>query len=112
LVEPASSKGSFTNDKEAIEGLRATIAALAKDFPDVNVGVTGAPALSNDEMTAAFRDSQIATYLAFGLTLGLLLLAFLRVAKPLAMLLALALTLCWSMGVSTLVVGHLSLFSV
>jgi hopanoid biosynthesis associated RND transporter like protein HpnN len=112
LVEPASTEGSFTNDKEAIESLRATIAALAKEFPGVNVGVTGAPALSNDEMTAAFRDSQIATYVAFGLTLGLLLVAFLRIGKPLAMLVVLAVSLCWSMGVATLVIGHLSLFSV
>ena len=40
-------------------------------------------------MTAAFRDSQNATFLAFALTLGLLLLAFLRVGKPIAMLVVL-----------------------
>lgn len=112
LVEPASAKGTFTNDREAIESLRATIAHLAKEFPGVTVGVTGAPALSNDEMTAAFEDSQVATYVAFALTLGLLLVAFLRVVKPLVMLFVLIVSLCWSMGVATLVVGHLSLFSV
>ena len=63
-------------------------------------------------MTAAFRDSQRATYLAFALTLGLLLLAFLRVGKPIVMLVVLSLSLCWSIGVATLVIGHLSLFSV
>jgi hypothetical protein len=78
----------------------------------VKVGVTGKPTLSNDEMTAAFRDSQKATYLAFALTLGLLLLAFLRVGKPIVMLIVLILSLCWSIGVATLVIGHLSLFSV
>ena len=78
----------------------------------MKVGVTGKPTLSNDEMTAAFRDSQRATYLAFALTLGLLLLAFLRVGKPIVMLVVLILSLCWSIGVATLVIGHLSLFSV
>src|SRR5205823_4840197 len=111
LAEPTSDRGSFTGDREAIEGVRTTVATLRAEFPDVEVGVTGKPALSSDEMTAAFRDSERATLVAFGLTLALLLAAFLRVGKPLLMLLALALSLCWSMGVATLVVGHLSLFS-
>src|SRR5262249_48618606 len=67
LAEPDSEAGSFTGDRAAIEGVRATVARLKREFPDVNVGVTGKPALSNDEMTAAFSDSQRATYLAFAL---------------------------------------------
>ncbi|MGH7275881.1 MAG: MMPL family transporter [Candidatus Rokuibacteriota bacterium] len=112
LAEPESERGSFTGDQRAIEGVRAAIAGLRREFPGVDVGVTGKPALSNDEMTAAFRDSERATILAFALTLGLLLLAFLRVGKPMLMLLALALSLCWALGIATLVIGHLSLFSV
>jgi hopanoid biosynthesis associated RND transporter like protein HpnN len=112
LADPTTERNSFTGNRDAIEGVRATVAALRAEFPDVEVGVTGKPALSNDEMTAAFRDSQRATLLAFALTLGLLLLAFLRVGKPILMLLVLAVSLCWSIGVATLVVGHLSLFSV
>jgi len=112
LAEPESKEGSFTADRASIEGIRAAVARLKDQFPKVKVGVTGKPALSNDEMTAAFRDSQRATYLAFALTLGLLLLAFLRVGKPIVMLVVLSLSLCWSIGVATLVVGHLSLFSV
>jgi uncharacterized protein len=112
LVEPVSKAGSFTEDREAIEGIRAVIASLRRDFPDVQVGVTGKPALSNDEMTAAFRDSERATLLAFALVLGLLILAFMRLSKPLLMLALLAVSLGWSIGAATLVVGHLSLFSV
>ena len=112
LVQATGSSGSFTGDRDAIETLRRTVARLRDDFPEVNVGVTGAPALSNDEMVAAFRDSERATILAFALTLGLLLLAFLRVGMPLLMLATLAISLCWSMGIITLAVGHLSIFSV
>jgi hopanoid biosynthesis associated RND transporter like protein HpnN len=112
LAEPETRAGSFTGDRAAIEGVRETVARLKTEFPDVNVGVTGKPALSNDEMTAAFDDSQKATYLAFALTLGLLMVAFLRVGKPVLMLLVLALSLCWAIGAATLVIGHLSLFSV
>src|SRR5205823_4522678 len=96
LVEPESERGSFTGDRRAIEGVRRVIRSLRSQFPDVEVGVTGKPALSNDEMTAAFRDSERATLLAFGLTLGLLLVAFARFGKPLLMLLVLTTSLCWA----------------
>ncbi|HEY3066564.1 MAG TPA: MMPL family transporter [Methylomirabilota bacterium] len=112
LADPESRSGSFTGEKEAIEGVRAVVRSLEPDFPRVNVGVTGKPALANDEMTAAFRDSERATVVAFILTMGLLLLAFLRVGKPFVMLAILALSLCWSIGLATLAIGHLSLFSV
>jgi len=112
LAEPETQKGSFTGDQRAIEGIRGAIASLKREFPDVAVGVTGKPALQNDEMVAAFRDSERATLLAFALILALLLLAFVRIGKPILMLLVLATSLCWSIGVATLVIGHLSLFSV
>lgn len=112
LAEPKSEKGSFTGDRWAIEATRAVIEDLRRDFPKIQVGVTGKPALNNDEMTAAFSDSQKATVLAFALTLGLMAVAFLRLGQPTVMLVVLALTLCWSIGLATLTVGHLSLFSV
>jgi len=104
--------GGFTSDGAAIEDIRHRIAGLQAQFTGVQAGVTGRPALSNDEMRAAFADSKLATALAFALTLGLLLLAFRRVAQPLAMLAVLALSLSWSLGIITLTVGHLTVFSV
>ena len=112
LTRPHSAEGSFTSDRDAIDGIRRTVRELGKDFPGVRVGVTGKPALSNDEMTAAFRDSEHATLLGFALTLLLLIVAFVRPGKPLVMLGVLALSLCWSLGATTIVIGHLSLFSV
>jgi uncharacterized protein len=113
LVEPPKGdKGSFVTDKRAIEAIRGAIAQLRPAFPNAQAGVTGAPALSNDEMSAAFRDSQIATFLAFALTLLVMTLAFVRVGKPLVMLGVLAVSLAWSMGITTLAIGHLTIFSV
>jgi len=112
LADPESKSGSFTGERDAIEGVRAVVRSIETDFPRVHVGVTGKPALANDEMTAAFRDSERASVVAFILTLALLLVAFLRVGKPLVMLAILTLSLCWSIGIATLAIGHLSLFSV
>src|SRR5713226_6489271 len=113
LVEtPHGDKGSFVSDRRAIEIIRGVMADLKPDFPNVQAGVTGGPTLSNDEMTAAFHDSSMATVLAFALTLLVILLAFGRVGKPLLMLAVLAATLAWSIGIITLTVGHLTIFSV
>lgn len=113
LVEtPKSDKGSFMGDRRAIEVIRGVMATLKTDFPNVQAGVTGGPTLSNDEMTAAFEDSSVATVIAFALTLLVMMLAFWRVGKPLLMLAVLAVTLAWSIGIITLTVGHLTIFSV
>src|SRR5262245_39807987 len=113
LVEsPKGEKGSFVGDHKAIDAVRSAIARLHADFPAIQAGVTGAPALSNDEMSHAFHDSQIATAIAFALTLLVMTLAFLRVGKPILMLIVLAVSLGWSFGLVTLTVGHLTIFSV
>jgi uncharacterized protein len=113
LVEtPKSKKGSFVGDQAAITAIRDAVERLREVFPNVQAGVTGAPVLSNDEMTAAFEDSQVATGLAFALTLALMWLLFRRVGKPTLMLVVLAVSIAWSVGVATLCVGHLTIFSV
>ena len=113
LVEtPKGDKGSFVGDYEAIATVRDAVERLRVVFPNVQAGVTGSPVLSNDEMSAAIEDSQVATILAFALTLGLIWLSFLRVGKPTLMLVVLAVSIAWSMGVVTLFVGHLTIFSV
>ena len=112
LVEATREKASFTNYRDAIAPLRATMARVGAEFPDVKAGLTGAPVLGNDEMEAAFRDSKRATALAFALTLGVLVVAFRRFGMPLLVLATLAVSICWSLGIVTLVVGHLSIFSI
>ncbi len=113
LVEsPKGDKGSFVGDQQAIDAVRGAIARLHASYPTIQAGVTGGPALSNDEMSAAFHDSQIATLLAFALTLLVMTLAFMRVWKPILMLGVLAVSLGWSLGIVTLTVGHLTIFSV
>mgnify|MGYP003694422963 CR=1 FL=1 len=113
LVEtPKGDKSSFTGDARAIEVIREAVTRLRAVFPSVQAGVTGAPVLSNDEMSAAFQDSQVATVLSFILTLGIMWLAYWRLGKPILMLIVLAVSIAWSLGVITLTLGHLTIFSV
>jgi len=113
LADPdGKSANSFTADRDAIEGIRHRISQLRATFPGVKAGVTGGPALDNDAMTTAFADSSVATGLAFALTIGLLLVAFRRVAQPLIILSVLAMSLVWSVALVALTIGHLTVFSV
>ena len=83
FVQQRREEGNFADSRGTIEAIRGTIARLRRDFPDVRAGVTGGPAISNDEMVTAFDDSKVATFLAFALTLGLLVVGFRRIVKPL-----------------------------
>jgi predicted RND superfamily exporter protein len=111
VIDLADAPRTFAAEHAAVGAIRSAIESLRPQFPSVEAGVTGAPALFSDELSAAARDGRIASILALVLTLGLLLLAFRRLVTSCAMLAALALSLGWSLGVITLLVGHLTIFS-
>src|SRR4030095_3895363 len=100
------------DNEQFIADIRSTIDRLRGEFPEVRAGATGTPALSNDEMLAAFRDSTVASVLAFALTLGVMLLIIRRVSETVIMLAVLTVSLAWSLALITATVGHLSVFSV
>jgi uncharacterized protein len=112
FVQAGHEAGGFAVNRATVQAIRATIATLAPQFPGVRAGVTGGPAISSDEMATAFADSNVATLLSLAATLGLLLVFFRRVGAPLLMLVTLTTSLAWSMGIVTLVIGHLNIFSV
>jgi uncharacterized protein len=112
FVEQNREEGDFASNRTRIERIRQAIARLAPEFPDIQAGVTGGPAISNDEMATAFSDSTLATGIAVLLTLAFLLVAFRRVGVPLLMLGTLIVSLLWAMGLISLVIGHLTIFSI
>lgn len=102
----------FLKHGDALAFIRSTIGKLKKNFPTVEAGVTGTPALGSDEMTAAMRDMKWAGIIAFiGVTL-LYLIAFREIRRPLLVVVCLVLGMCWSTGFLTLTVGHLSILTV
>jgi uncharacterized protein len=111
VIDLAGAPRTFAAEHGSVVAIRRAIESLRPQFPSVEAGVTGAPALFSDELSAAAQDGRIASVLALILTLGLLLLAFRRLVISCAMLGVLALSLGWSLGVITLLVGHLTIFS-
>ena len=112
FVVEQQDEGNFASNRGRIEALRRAIGRLASEFPDVRAGVTGGPTIADDEMATAVRDSAIATALAGVLTLTVLLVAYRRLGTALLLLGTLTASLLWSLGIITLFVGHLSVFSI
>jgi hopanoid biosynthesis associated RND transporter like protein HpnN len=112
FVEQRRDEGDFASNRARIDTLRRTVAALSPEFPGVRAGVTGGPAIANDEMATAFQDTALSTVIATVLTLALLLGAFRRVGAPALMLGTLTVSLVWATGLIALTVGHLSVFSI
>jgi len=112
FVEEHVDEGDFASNRGRIAAIRRAIGTLGSEFPDVRAGVTGGPAIADDEMGTALRDSALATALAAALTLAALLAAYRRLAVALMLLATLGVSLLWALGIITLCIGHLSVFSV
>jgi len=112
FVAERQDEGDFASNRGRIESLRRAIRELASEFPDVRAGVTGGPTIADDEMATAVRDSAIATALAAVLILLALLAAYRRLGATLLLLATLTTSLLWALGIITLSVGHLSVFSI
>ena len=111
LVQPTRAAGEFSRFAKAVQQVRADVKALQHAYPQVEVGVTGKDVLEADEMGLAQRDTAIATVIS---VLGVALLyvgLFRGWVRPLLALTTLLMALCWTLGWTTLTVGHLNILS-
>jgi hopanoid biosynthesis associated RND transporter like protein HpnN len=112
LVTPNEDETSFTGYKDSIETARQLVDETLKQFPQITVGITGEDVIASDEMSLTQVDVKKATLIALlGVSL-LFILAFRGVVKPLMAVFCLVVALCWSMGFTTVTVGHLNILSV
>ena len=112
LVVANDDETSFTGYKDAVEQVRQLIAETRKDFPGITVGLTGEDVISSDEMVTTQKDVEAASMIAFAGVALLFIIAFQGVIKPLLALFCLLLGLSWTMGFTTLTIGHLNILSV
>src|SRR5574337_317425 len=102
---------SLLKFERPIKGIRNEIRLLQSQYPGVQAGVTGGPALEHDEVTAAQRDSGLMTAISLGGVALLTVLVFRGVARPLMGTLALVMGVCWAFGFAAVTVGHLNMLS-
>ncbi len=111
LVRPIKEKDSFTYALKSVTAIRNIVDQTRPEYPGVEFGVTGLPVLETDEMTAADRDTRMASWLAIAGVSVLFLLVYRGIWYPLLTVATLLMGTAWAMGWLTLTVGHLNILS-
>ena len=112
LAVPNEDESSFTGYKDSVYSARELIAEVKKDFPSISVGLTGEDVISTDEMITTQKDVELASKIALGGVALLFIIAFKGIVKPLLAVFSLLVALAWSLGFTSLTVGHLNILSV
>jgi uncharacterized protein len=112
LAVPNEDETSFTGYKDSVYSARELIAEVKKDFPSISVGLTGEDVISTDEMITTQKDVELASKIALGGVALLFIIAFKGIVKPLLAIFSLLIALAWSLGFTSLTVGHLNILSV
>jgi hopanoid biosynthesis associated RND transporter like protein HpnN len=99
-------------DAQAISLLRETVEKAQLAFPGMEVGITGEPLLEHDEMVSSESDSHRSGVLSLVLVAILFALAFRQFGRPFAIIGSFVLGAGWTVGFTTLVIGHLNLLTV
>ncbi len=111
LAQPSSNSSAVDFVRPLIAAARQSIAQAEAAHPTLRAGLTGMPALIDEEMAAIRRDSVLTTIVAaFGVML-LSLWAFRRARLAPLVLLALGMGVIWCAGFITLTIGYLSLIT-
>jgi hopanoid biosynthesis associated RND transporter like protein HpnN len=112
LATPRADTGDFDQFRRAAQRIRQDIKELRQTYPDVEVGLTGDDILESDEMAAAQHDMGVATLLSLAGVVLLFVIFFRGVVRPALTVITLLIGLAWSLGLTTLAIGHLNIFTI
>ncbi len=99
-------------DAESIALLRKTVDLAQMAHRNLEVGITGEPLLEYDEMVSSEADSNQSGMLSMVLVAILFGIAFRQIARPAAIIGSFTLGAGWTVGFTTLAIGHLNLLTV
>lgn len=111
IAETRYSRQSLVNAR-CIQRLRTLVREVRDEVPGVNLGVTGESVLDHDEMHQSERDSIKATLLALLICSALFVIAYRETGRPLKAVVCLVVGLAYTMGYTTLVIGHLNILTI
>jgi hopanoid biosynthesis associated RND transporter like protein HpnN len=94
-----------------IDAIEAHLTEVRSRFPAIEAGITGGPALARAEATSTAHDIALASVLAIGSNVLLVVIPFGGIVEPAFALAALLIGVAWSFGFTTLAIGHLNLLS-
>lgn len=97
---------------EAVKRMRELIQQTAMEVPGVNVGLTGESVLDFDEMVQSQKDSTLASIVSLLLCSFIFIYAYRETGRPLKAVACLVIGLGYTMGFTTLVIGHLNILTI
>jgi hopanoid biosynthesis associated RND transporter like protein HpnN len=111
LTPTEGNPDSFSPYEKVLRDLRRDIEEARQQFPGADVGLTGEPVLLDDEMRQSTIDSIKAAIITFiGISL-LFFVAYRELVRPALAILALVVSISWTMGITVFLVGHLNIIS-
>ncbi len=96
----------------AILRLRQALEQTRMEVPGVDAGLTGGPVLDYDEMKQSERDSIQASVTSLVICSLIFIVAYRQVWRPLKAAFCLLIGLAYTLGFTTLVVGHLNILTI
>ncbi|NBX36886.1 MAG: hypothetical protein EBR10_06645 [Planctomycetes bacterium] len=102
---------SLATIEPLLHAIREVIARVRHAEPTVEIGLTGKPVLQADELATSNADTSRGTAVATLIVVGLLIVVFRSVLRPMLAALALGLAFACTYGVATVFIGRLNLLS-
>jgi hypothetical protein len=96
----------------AVERLRELVHLTQGEVPGVNAGITGEPVLEVDEMAQSQQDTTVATIVSLVLCALLFVSGYKETGRPLKATICLVVGLVYTLGFTTLAVGHLNILTI
>jgi hypothetical protein len=96
----------------AVKRMRHLIQQTEMEVPGLNVGLTGQPVLDYDEMQQSQRDSTLASIVSLLVCSLIFIYAYRETGRPLKAVACLVIGLGYTMGLTTLAVGHLNILTI
>jgi predicted RND superfamily exporter protein len=97
---------------DCVQRLRQLIKETEVEVPGLNVGLTGEPVLDYDQMLQSEHDATVATLVSLVICSLIFIYAYRETGRPLKAMVCLVVGLGYSMGFTTLAVGHLNILTV
>ncbi len=112
LFVPVQVEADFSGTSSSLNRLKKILKDVQTDRQSVTLGITGIPVLEADEMERSQADMMKASIISF-IGVGLILLiGFRGFRHPILALMMLGVGLAWTLGYTTIAVGHLNILSV
>jgi hopanoid biosynthesis associated RND transporter like protein HpnN len=99
-------------EKPALRRLRILVADIRSKVPGVNVGITGKSVLEFDEMRQSRLDTTKATIVSLVVVTLIFIFGYQETGRPIKATFCLLIALGYTMGFTTLVVGHLNILTI